>query len=105
MLFKASKNRLLGHYKKFSTDGERLDRPIDVTLEDWMWLCSQKRLWKKPINKRAREQIDVEASVSSVIEVVRDQMQAELDRKHAEYERKILEECNELQLKEQREAC
>ncbi|KAF7844130.1 uncharacterized protein G2W53_001035 [Senna tora] len=38
-LFRAWKNRLHTHYKKFPTNRERLDnRPIDVTPEDWNWL-------------------------------------------------------------------
>ncbi|KAF7800959.1 uncharacterized protein G2W53_044548 [Senna tora] len=71
---------------------------------------------KKAISKRARQQIDVESIVSSTIEGVCDQMQAEFDRKlqedRAEYERKIQEERakyerklqverNKLELKEQ----
>ncbi|KAF7832769.1 uncharacterized protein G2W53_015102 [Senna tora] len=92
------------------------DEILESVLGEKSGYIRGKGYGKKPITKRARQQIDVEASVSSAIEVIRDQMQAEFDRKlqgdraeyerkiqeeRVEYERKLQEERNELQLKEQ----
>ncbi|KAF7826308.1 uncharacterized protein G2W53_017472 [Senna tora] len=92
------------------------DEILESVLGEKSGYVRGKGYGKKPITKRARQQIDVEASVSSAIEVIRDQMQAEFDRKlqedraeyehkiqeeRVEYERKLEEERNELQLKEQ----
>ncbi|KAF7800644.1 uncharacterized protein G2W53_044926 [Senna tora] len=92
------------------------DEILESVLGEKSGYVRGKGYGKKPITKRARQQIDVEASVSSAIEVIRDQMQAEFDRKlqedraeyeckiqeeRVEYERKLQEERNELQLKEE----
>ncbi|KAF7808272.1 hypothetical protein G2W53_035015 [Senna tora] len=92
------------------------DEILEYVLGEKSGYVRGKGYGKKPITKRARQQIDVEASVSSAIKVIRDQMQAEFDRKlqedcaeyerkiqeeRVEYERKLQEERNELQLKEQ----
>ncbi|KAF7833107.1 uncharacterized protein G2W53_015440 [Senna tora] len=92
------------------------DEILESVLGEKSGYVRGKGYGKKPITKRARQQIDVEASVSSTIEVIRDQMQAEFDRKlqedrveyerkiqdeRVEYERKLQEERNELQLKDQ----
>ncbi|KAF7832267.1 uncharacterized protein G2W53_014600 [Senna tora] len=92
------------------------DEILESVLGEKSGYVRGKGYGKKPITKRARQQIDVEASVSSAIKVIRDQMQAEFDRKlqedraeyerkiqeeRVEYDRKLQEERNELQLKEQ----
>ncbi|KAF7800907.1 uncharacterized protein G2W53_044595 [Senna tora] len=68
------------------------DEILEFVLGEKLGYVRGKGYGKKPITKRARQQIDVEASVSSAIEI---------QEERVEYECKLQEERNELQLKEQ----
>ncbi|KAF7826969.1 uncharacterized protein G2W53_018133 [Senna tora] len=68
------------------------DEILESVLGERSGYVRGKGYGKKPITKRARKQIDVEASVSSAIEI---------QEERVEYEHKLQEERNELQPKDQ----
>ncbi|OIT39742.1 hypothetical protein A4A49_23778 [Nicotiana attenuata] len=87
-LFRSWKARLSIHYSRRVAKGNILSRrPEDVELEDWEYLVEyfgspnfkgmERSLQKSDTRKRQIQ----EASVSSAIEIVRQEMQADMDRK------------------------